>query len=125
MKVRLEDDYKRRYTLEDLEAAKRVIAIEKEDECSAAEMAEYAVREALKGSGDYLREIIKAEARTARNNRVWNAYGDDTQNMDVWVSAIAKTSAGYMEASAYLSDIWQTGAVDYQRHMYIETFKKQ
>ena len=125
MKVRLERFYKERYTLADLQAAKKVIQYEKEDECSAADMAEYAAREALKDTSDYLQEIIKAEAITAMNNRVYDAYGEGTKNIDVLIYALAKTSAGYMELSAYLTDIWQTGAIDYQDKMYVEVFKRQ
>lgn len=32
--------------------------------------------------------------------------------------------AGYMEVSAYLTDIWQTGAEDYGAHMYVRRFKE-
>lgn len=124
MKVTLEKDYKRFYTIENLEQAKAVIAYEKDDEETAAGWAEYAVNEALKGTGDFLREIIKVTARTAGNCRTWNSYGE-TGKMDVWIDCIAKTADGFIEVGAYLTDIWQTGAVPYKHHEYIVYYPRQ
>ena len=123
MRVNLEKEYKRYYTLEQLDQAKAVIATEKEDEETAKGWAVYAVNEALKGTGEYFRdEILKAEAHTARNCRAWNLYGEGTGEMDVWVEILARTSEGFMECGAYLSDIWQSGAVEYKQHMYIQRY---
>lgn len=124
MKVKLENDYKRFYTLEDIEHAKAVIASEKDDEETAKGWAEYAINEALSDRYDCIVEILKADARTAKNCRIWNAYGDDTGNMDVWIEATAETHKGFIKVGAYLSDIWQTGAVDYEDHMYVRYFKE-
>ena len=129
MKVTLEKNYRKYYTLEDLDHAKRVIAAEKEDESTVKEWAEIAIREALKNDDgiaeDYIAEIFKAEAHTAKNHRVWNAYGycdpeeANTQDMDVWIEFAAELGNGYIKGGAYLSDIWQTGGTDYREHMYI------
>ena len=126
MKVTLETDYKRFYTICELEQAKAVIKAEKEDEETPSGWAEYAVREALKDQDDdYLIEVIKAEAHTVRNNRVWNAYGFDenTGFFDVWIDAIARTRNGFVVVGACLSDIWQTGAVEYKNHMLIHHYR--
>ncbi len=126
MKVKLEENYKSIYTLENLEQAKAVIAWEKsEDEETAVGWAEYAVNEALKGRSDFLREIIKVEAHTAKNCRTWNAFGEDTGQMDIWIECIAKTADGFIEVGAYLTDIWQTGAVPYKHHEYIVYYPRQ
>ena len=129
MKVTLEKNYRKYYTLEDLDRAKRVIAAEKEDESTVKEWAEMAIREALKNDDgiydDYIVEIFKAEAHTAKNHRVWNAYGycdpeeANTQDMDVWIEFAAELEQGFIKGGAYLSDIWQTGGTDYREHMYI------
>lgn len=130
MKVTLEKNYRKYYTLEDLDHAKRVIAAEKEDDCPVKEYAEMAIREALKNDDgiyeDYIVEIFKAEAHTAKNNRIWNQYcmSDDdpdheTGNMDVWIEFAAELEQGYIKGGAYLTDIWQTGGTDYREHMYI------
>ena len=129
MKVTLEKNYRKYYTLEDLDRAKRVIAAEKEDESTVKEWAEMAIREAIKNDDgiyeDYIVEIFKAEAHTAKNHRVWNAYGycdpeeANTQDMDVWIEFAAELEQGFIKGGAYLSDIWQTGGTDYREHMYI------
>ena len=118
MKVKLENDYRKMYTLEKLDLAKAVIAAEKEDELSAKEWAEYAVGEALRNEDESLVEILKAEATTAMNCRAWNKYGE-TEDMDVWISFVAETTKGFVKGGAYLSDIWETGGTEYKQHMYI------
>lgn len=122
MKVTLEKDYRKLYTLEDLERAKAVIASEREDEETAKGWARYAVIEALKGTGEVDREIIKASAVTARNCRAWNAYGEGTENMDIWIEFTAETSEGFIKGGAYLSDIWGSGCVDYRDQMYFRRY---
>lgn len=125
MKVTLEKDYRKYYTLEDLDRAKMVIGFEKEDEETAYGWAKYAVNEALKGTDDYFRRIIEAKAETARNCRAWNAYGNGTETMDVWISGIAKTYKGFLEFGAYLTDIWNTGLDDYRKRMWIAYYKRE
>jgi hypothetical protein len=135
MKVTLEKDYRKYYTLEDLDKAKKIIAYEKEDEMPIKDWAEYAAREALKGTGDYFDECLKAEAHTARNcranDRYWPSRYDDngvwedgSGDMDVWLEATVRTDKGFLVFGAYLSDIWGTGAVEYKQHMYIRYFKE-
>ena len=124
MKVRLEDNYKSIYTLDDLERAKAIIKSEKEDEETAKGWAVYAAGEALKDSGEVVRRVIEADARTAKNGRIWNEYGEGTGDMDVWIEALAETSEGFIQVGAYLSDIWQTGAKDYMTNMWVERYKR-
>jgi hypothetical protein len=125
MKVTLEKNYRDYYTLSDLQRAKAVIKFMKEEDSSTVkEYAEYAVREALRDTDVYDREIITAEAHTAGNRRVWDAYGEGTASMDVWIEALARTSEGFIEFGAYLTDIWQTGVEHYKQNMYIKRFKE-
>lgn len=125
MKVTLEKDYRKFYTLDDLDRAKKVIVAEKETDCTPKEYAEMAIREALKNDDgiaeDWIVEILKAEAHTAKNHRVWNLWGDsmETETMDVWIEFAAELTNGFIKGGAYLSDIWQTGGTDYRGHMYI------
>lgn len=126
MKVRLPKDYKSIFTLAELEQAKLVIASCKEDSMTAKEWAEYAVNMALKGKGCCV-EVLKADAKIARNCRIWNSYGsadETTGRIDVWIDATAETSDGFIKVGAYLSDIWQTGETDYREHMYIQRYGK-
>ena len=125
MKVNMEKDYRQYYTMIDVENAKEIIKMEKEDdENKAKDWAEYAVNEALKGTDDFLRDIIEASAETAKNCRAWNEYGEGTADMDVWIRCTARTADGYIEVGAYLSDIWKTGAEEYRQHEYIDYFKR-
>ena len=128
MKVTLEKNYRRLYTLDDLDRAKAVIAAEKDDDSKPSDWLAYAVREALKGATgdryDSLDEVINAEAHTAKNCRSWNAYGDDTEDMDIWIEGLAKTYDGYIVVGAYLSDIWGSGDADYQDHIYAQYYTR-
>ena len=117
MKVALEKGYRKHYTLEDLEIAKKIIQWEKEDGMSAKDWAEMAIREALKGTGDYLKECLKAEAHTAKNCRANDNYWPSEYN------DTAQTDNGFIIVGAYLTDIWNTGAAEYKQHMYIRYFK--
>lgn len=124
MKVKLAKEYRRYYTLDDLARAKTVISQMKDDEWSPKEYAEMAVREALAKTEDFLIEVIKADAHTARNARAWNAYSNDSEDMDVLINATAETYYGFIVITAYLTDIWQTGAKSYRGHMYVRYYTR-
>lgn len=124
MKVKLESKYKDLYTISEYEEAKRVIKVLAEDDSNVMEWAEYAAREAVRDTDDCINEVLMADAHTAKNARAWHAIADETGHMDVWVHGLARTFDGFVEFSAYLTDIWQTGAVEYKEHMYIRYFKE-
>lgn len=116
MKVKFEKDYRRWYTLEDVERAKMVIQYERDDDDSTVkDWAMYAAQEILNGHGHPV-EVLKAEAETAVNRRVWNAYGEGTGDMDVYITATVALDDGFLALGAYLSDVWGTGAIDYRHH---------
>ena len=125
MLVRLQENYKDIYTVSDLERARAVIKMMREDESVVAEYAEMAVSEALNGRLDSLRRVLKATAHTAKNCRVWDAYELGSEDMDVWVNAIAETVFGFIRIGAYLSDIWQKGATPFSQHMYIKYYTEE
>lgn len=124
MKVKLEARYKDLYTISEYEAAKRVIKAVAEDMSTVMEWAEYAAREAVRDTDDCISEVLLADAHTALNARVYDAIAEDTGHMDVLVHGLARTFDGFVEFSAYLTDIWQTGAVDYRQHMYVRRFQE-
>lgn len=124
MKAKLEAEYKRLYTIEEVRAARRVIREVAQDETTAEEWAAMAAREALKGYIEWPKRVVMTIAETGKNWRAWDAYFEGSGQMDIWIWALVETSEGYMECSAYLTDIWQTGAVDYREHMYIRKFKE-
>ena len=124
MKVSMPKDYKEYFTVRDVEKAKEVIKCMKDDESTVDQYALYAAREVLKGSKDGWPVIIEATAEIAKNNRAFNAYGE-TGDLDVLIEAKAKTDLGYLEFSAYLSDIFQTGAdYDYRDQIYYVYYAK-
>ena len=128
MKVKLETSYKDYYTVSVLEQAKNVIQWEKENDDETIEgWAEYAIAEYNKNVKPelYVNDIITVEAYTSRNSRIWDAYGENTGNVDVWITGIAKGFDCFIEFGAYLSDIWQSGAIDFYHHMYIERYVKE
>lgn len=127
MKVKLTENYKEFYTLADLERAKTVINCEKDDDATAREWAEYAVREALKNTNDGLVRVIEASAEACKNNRIaWDGFCTDSGNMDVYISAIAETYDGFIKIGAYLSDIWHTGYdYSYKDNMFIRYYTEK
>lgn len=123
MKVTLAKDYRKLYTLDDLDIAKELISCAKEDASTAKEYAAFAVKEALRGKDDFLEEVLKATAETCKNNNVWDRYFEGSGNMDIYIEATAETSRGFIKVSAYLSDIWEIdGAADIQSRMYIRYY---
>ena len=121
MKVKMPKNYRQKFTLEEHEIAKRIIKDMKEDESTVKEYLEYACNEVLKDK-DWTEEILKAEATTERNGRIWDAYGEGTNNMDVWIEGVARTGHGFLIIGAYLTDIWNTGSTPYAEHCFVKRF---
>lgn len=126
MKVTLQKDYKATLTMAELEAARKVISQEKQDDETVAGYAVYAVTEALKDNKDfdYCEKVLEATAETCLNWRADDLFFEGSGKMDVLINATAKTRLGFIVITAYLSDIWQSGSRDYKNNMYVEYFKK-
>lgn len=129
MKVSVEKEYRRLYTMEDLDNARALIAALKEDTSKPADYLIIAAGIAARMRGDYAERILEASAETAKNCRLeWNAQGDNTGIMDAWISGTAETSRGFLKIGAYLSDIWNISGDDYAAetaHMYIRYYTEQ
>lgn len=126
MKVALPKDYRKTFTLEELDTARKIIRDMKDDDFTATQYAEVAVSHWLWKRDDVEDEVIRASAEIAKNCRVWDAYGEGTECMDVWVESLTKTHYGYLELGAYLTDIWNIGGdVDYTEHMYTRYFTEK
>lgn len=129
MKVTLPSNYRNWFTLDDLDIAKEVIKVMKDDESKVSYYANLAVAHALdvRYSGkDYCKEILKADAEVCKNNRAFNVLFDGSLNFDVWVTAIAQTMYGFIEVQAYLSDIWSMSYDNnYTPHMLIHYYAEQ
>lgn len=127
MKVKMPKEYKRLFTVEEYEIGKEIIKYERENDSNTEkDWAEYAVREALKDSKSWLEDILLAKAEVYKNNRIeWDGYFEGSHDLDVYISATAIISDGYLEIGAYLSDIWKTGAEEYKDNMFIAKYVKE
>lgn len=129
MKVTLPKDYRKRFTLEQVDIARRIIRDMKEDESTPAEYIRYAVRDYFKHFSeteyDIIEEVLKAEAKVEGNCRAWDAYGVGTEHMDIWVDATVRTSNGFLIIGAYMTDIWSISPKDSRAdHYYTRYFKE-
>lgn len=120
MKVKFANEQKKYITVSQLPAVKRMIAELKSD----YDMDDYAPAAVRIASGESGR-IFDASAEIAKNCRIYNAYSEDSENLDVWLTIYALTDNGFYEIGAYLSDVWQldgTNAAELREHMYIRHF---
>lgn len=119
MKVKLPQNYKQFYTVEEHEQAKAVIAAERDDSYTAKEWAEMALNVLCSNYNWMGGDVILATAETCKNPRIRerDLYGNDTGCMDIVIHGTAKIwgkfgaefGQAYIEIWANLSDIWQTG----------------
>jgi len=127
MKVIITKESRRYITLEEAAIARKIISDCREDGMSPADYAKIAI-DAV-GSNDYnwCVKVYEASAEICKNCRVWDAYGDDTRDLDVWIEATAKTSNGFIEIGAALSDIWSItsdNGAEIANHMYVRQFQE-
>lgn len=116
MKVSLERDYRKFYTLEDLDAAKVVIACQKTDEASLQVIAWDVVAAVAGKYGDGPEKVLEVTAETGRNKRVqYDTYGEGSGHFDVYIHATAETYDGFMKVSFFLSDYWYMDSPEYIR----------
>lgn len=126
VKIRKED---RRFLQEHI-AEHMIDIMAQEDSSKPSEVAEMAIREIMKGTNDWLpvwKPILKAEARVALNCRIQDLYFEGSEDYDVWVEATARTAYGFIEIGAYLSDIWQVGALEegeLRRRAWVQYFRE-
>lgn len=123
MKVSISKKSKKVITLAQASIARKLVEEMKDDEMSVNEYAEIAARVAG-GNAEY--EILKAKAEIAKNSRVFNRYGEDTENLDVWIECYAfNPYKGFFDIGIYLSDIWEisnSNDEEIKKHMYINHF---
>ena len=123
MKIKFGSEQKKYITVAELPIVKQIISDMKEDD-GLMEYAEIAARIA---SGGYVVKVYECSAEIAKNGRIYNAYGDDTENLDIWINAAALTSEGFVMFGIYLTDVWNiTGdnAEEIKSHMYIRKFQE-
>lgn len=127
MKVNLTAEMKKFITVAEMPAVKKVMQYEKEnDEWTVQEWAKMAARLVF---DDEATMIIEAKARIAKNQRVWDAFDEETGDIDVWIefTAFSEYRSSFIIAGVYLTDLWQLtkdNADEIKSHMYIRQFKE-
>lgn len=126
MKVQFTADMKRIVTVAEMPAVKKVMRCANEDECTATDLARVAARLVF---DDNAAMIIEAKARIAKNQRVWDAFDEETRDIDVWIefTAFSEYRSSFIIAGVYLTDLWQLttdNADEIKSHMYIRRFKE-
>ena len=127
MKVNLTAEMKKFITVAEMPAVKKVIQYEKEnDEWTVQEWAKMAARLVFDDNGA---KVIEATARIAKNQRVWDAFDEETRDIDVWIefTAFSEYRSSFIIAGVYLTDLWQLtkdNADEIKSHMYIRRFEE-
>lgn len=127
MKVNLTAEMKKFITVAEMPAVKKVMQYEKEnDEWTVQEWAKMAARLVFDDNGA---KVIEATARIAKNQRVWNAFDEETRDIDVWIefTAFSEYRSSFIIAGVYLTDLWQLtkdNADEIKSHMYIRRFEE-
>lgn len=126
MTVKIDNESKKWMTLYELPIAKDITKdLKEEDIKSDVEIACHCI-------DPYgVVTVYSATAKIAGNQRVYNYYKDESGHLDVWIDFIAYINGEtpmFVEAGAYLSDIWQAGPETYdeiRNHMHIRKFTEQ
>lgn len=127
MKVNLTAEMKKFITVAEMPAVKKVMQYEKEnDEWTVQEWAKMAARLVFDDNGA---KVIEATARIAKNQRVWDAFDEETRDIDVWIefTAFSEYRRSFIIAGVYLTDLWQLtkdNADEIKSHMYIRRFEE-
>lgn len=127
MKVNLTAEMKKFITVAEMPAVKKVMQYEKEnDEWIVQEWAKMAARLVFDDNGA---KVIEATARIAKNQRVWDAFDEETKDIDVWIefTAFSEYRSSFIIAGVYLTDLWQltkNNADEIKSHMYIRRFEE-
>lgn len=126
MKIKLTQEYKKYITVAEMPTVREIIADMKEDSSTIEDYAEMAIQVAYDGIA--YSEILKASASIAKNCRIWNAYNNHSENLDVYIEATAYVNGDeFIIIGAYLSDIWQIDSDNRKEiasNMYIRRFKE-
>ena len=129
MKITITAKSKRIITIAEMPIVKRIITEFKEDENTAREYAAIAARMI---TGDNCVEVINAEAQIAKNCRIYNQYGEDSADFDIWIDfrAYSEYKDRFIIGGAYLSDICNICGIDdideeIKDHMYIRSFLEE
>lgn len=126
MKVNFTAEMRKYIAFVEMPAVKKVMEYAKEDAYSAKDWAKVATRIVFDDNGA---KVIEATARIAKNQRVWDAFDEETRHIDIWVefTAFSEYRSSFIIAGVYLTDLWQLttdNADEIKSHMYIRQFKE-
>ena len=114
MKINVTKDAKKWLTVEEAEVIpKEVAPYFKEDEWTAKDYAEMAVRAIFGTCG----KVFEAGAEIAGNARVNDALSEHSGRLDVWITYTAMVNSRLMvEGGSYITDLWNiSGEPDTQK----------
>lgn len=104
MKVIINNESKRQLLVSDLPEAKAIVkSMKEDDEYTPAQYLTMAVN--CIGFG-WTHTVYEATARISKNCHIWNAFSETSGELDIWIEGVAKTSSGFVEIGAHLTDIW-------------------
>ena len=127
MKIQFTKDVQRIITVSEMPAVRKIIKDFREGDDKVEEYADMAAC-LIAGCGCSV-HTIEAKAEIAKNCRVWNAYSDESEQLDIWITFTAVVNGMetmVLMVGAYLTDIWQIGDPEnnetIKQHMYIRKF---
>lgn len=130
MKVSLTAEMKKFITVAEMPAVKKVMQYEKEEDSYSAKVwAEITAKMLFGHSGV---TVLTASAEIAKNQRIWDVFGEGTGDIDVWITFTAFDGTDFFAGNefvisgVYLSDLWNLtsdNADEIKKHMYIRRFK--
>lgn len=109
MKTNFDSMYKKVLTVEEYEQGKELQKIMKEDNTPINDYGKMVCIEVMKEiENDWLDRVLETKATIQVNPKLsqYNYHGE-TGFMDILIETIGKTGFGFIEASMWLSDIWQ------------------
>lgn len=126
MKVNFTAEMRKYIAFAEMPAVKKVMEYAKEDAYSAKDWAKVATRIVFDDNGA---KVIEATARIAKNQRVWDAFDEETRHIDIWVefTAFSEYRSSFIIAGVYLTDLWNLtsdNAAEIKSRMYIRQFKE-
>lgn len=126
-KISFPEEYKRSFTISDLEACKKLEKSIRNDD-GKIDLSWEAAMAAIIGSDSHVSDsqILAEHVQFSKNHRIYEHYCEGSGTMDVWIEVKAFDSCyGFYDIGAYLSDIWQhsyENVEDTKRHMYIKHY---
>ena len=127
IKVKLTPKSKEILTLAEMPVVKEILNDFAENPYSLGEFElGVAARIAARQNGNFSYYDVQAEI--SKNARIWNAYNDNSRDLDIWITFKAfDPFTGFYEIGCYLTDIWQStgeNGAEIRGRMFIREYKE-